>query len=447
MSVAYNRRKWRWDLASNLLVRPFAVVVAGVALGVALPALEAATLDVQVVASLRGWIDSEPGSAQVVLATLAGAMATVVSMVYSILLVALSLASMQFSTRILGGFVRDARSQWTLGLLVGTFAYCLVVLRSIRVDPPWVPAFSVATAVLLALSALGALVWFIDHIATGIQANHLVDRLAAEAERATDALAIDLARRGEVVSSELPEATLVVRARESGYVQLVDFDALGALAAAGWHIALVPAVGQFVARGAALARFAPVAGRAEHPTLPPGAEDTVHDAVDIGAVRTDQQDVAWGFRQIVDIALKAISPAVNDPSTACTCIDHLGRLLLHASERLPASGPRACGGGVIGGVPATLHVQTGSLEDLVDLSFEQIRQYGATDLAVSLRLLRVMGDVAERCDAPVVRARLAHHARLLVQRTRGAHDPADCEELERRLARLQASVGGVRTPP
>ena len=441
MSLAYRLQKWRWDLASNLLVRPFVVVALGVGLGTALPACEAVVGTHPLFAAVRSWIGAEPGSAQVLLATLAGAMATVVSMVYSILLVALSLASMQFSTRILANFVRDARSQWTLGLLVGTFAYCLVVLRSIRTDPPWVPSLSVSVAVALALVALGALIWFIDHIARGIQANHLVDRIAEGSERAVDDLHDELAVQGTpLAAADRPALDITVRARASGYVQLVDTDALAGVAREGWHLALVPAVGQFVARGAVLARAAPAradtaAGRREGPALPPALENRVHDAVDIGPERTNQQDAAWGFRQIVDIALKAISPAVNDPSTACTCMDHLGRLLLHAEGRLPAQG-------IVGVGTGSVEVRVARLEDLVDLSFEQIRQYGASDLAVSLRMLRVMGDVAERTEDPGVRARIGHHARLLVAKTRSAHVPADCDELDRRMARVEEALGG-----
>ncbi len=436
MSVSYRLQKWRWDLASNLLVRPFVVVAVGVGLGTALPAWESIVGLHPAFSVLRSWIGTEPGSAQVLLATLAGAMATVVSMVYSILLVALSLASMQFSTRILAHFVRDARSQWTLGLLVGTFAYCLVVLRSIRTDPPWVPSLSVSLAVVLALVALGALVWFIDHIARGIQANHLVDRIADSTERSIDALCDELAVRGTpLVAADRPVLGITVRARASGYVQLVDMDALVGVAREGWHVALVPAVGQFVARGGVLARGARAEGALsaeDRAAFPAAIEGRVHDAVDIGPDRTDQQDAAWGFRQVVDIALKAISPAVNDPSTACTCLDHLGRLLLHAEGRLPAVGLLGVGTG-------SVEVRTSGLDDLVDLSFEQIRQYGAGDLAVSLRMLRVMGEVAERTADARVCERIGHHARLLVAKTRTSHAPADCDELERRMSQVEAA--------
>jgi uncharacterized membrane protein len=137
-------------------------------------------------AALVALLATEPGSAQVVLATLAGSMITVVSVVYTILVVALTLASMQFSPRILSSFLRHTSTQWTVGLVVGTFAYCVLLLRSVRLDPPVVPLASLALAVGLVLASLTALVWFVHHIANGIQANHLVDRLAAETEPVID---------------------------------------------------------------------------------------------------------------------------------------------------------------------------------------------------------------------------------------------------------------------
>lgn len=181
MSFFY--RKWAYDLNANLLVRPALWLFGCVVLSLLVPTLERQWLRASPFASpLLEALFLEPGTAQTVLSTLAGSMMSVVSVVYSILLVALSLASVQFSTRILAGFVRDRFSQQVLGIFVGTFAYCLGVLRSIRSDPPDVPALSVALALLLALLSLASMVLFIHHIVMGIQANVIVDRIASETE-------------------------------------------------------------------------------------------------------------------------------------------------------------------------------------------------------------------------------------------------------------------------
>ena len=352
-------------------------------------------------------------------------MMTIVSVVYSILLVALSLTSVQFSTRILAGFVRDRASQWVLGLLLGSFVYALVVLRSIRLDPPFVPVISVAIALLFALAALGALVWFIDHIANGIQANHLIDRIATETEPVID----DVFSGGEPLEPEpeVPTDAIAIRARRSGYLQLLDLAALEGACAEGRTVALTRAVGQFVASGAPIAWVAPDA--------PAAVQRQILDAIDIGVSRTLQQDAEWGLRQIVDIGLKAISPAVNDPSTGATCIDHLTRLLIRAGGREAPPRARRIQRGILI-VPTTHHL------DLVDLAYEQLRQYGRSDMAIALRLARSMFDVAEACPRPAVRARIAHHARLLASAVRAAFPAEDRDDFERRVE----AIARVTTP-
>jgi len=175
-------------------------------------------------------------------------------------------------------------------------------------------------------------------------------------------------------------------------------------------------MGAFVARGLPIAH---VEGGAPDP-------DAVRAAFDIGPVRTLQDDVEFGLRQIVDIALKAVSPAVNDPSTAATCIDHLGRLLVRLAGRTAPPLERE---GVV--APQPTHV------DLVDLAFEQIRQYGRADMATALRLMRTLGDVASVTHDRVVLDRLAVHGRLVEAAARAAFAPEDCDELDRRATRLR----------
>jgi uncharacterized membrane protein len=222
------------------------------------------------------------------------------------------------------------------------------------------------------------------------------------------------------VSADAPYTT--VRAIRSGYVQLVDVEGLLDAAGAG-ELRLLRPVGAFVAAGGPVAQ-ARGAYAADLPTR-------VADALDVGAMRTMQEDAEYGLRQIVDIALKALSPAVNDPSTACTCIDHLGRLLLRVAER---EDPRqefvnAQGGRVV--VPNT------SFRTCVDLAFDQLRQYGASDMAVQLRMLRVLGDLATVAERAGDRAHLRLHGQLLHTAASSRFSAADREELDRRWADLQ----------
>lgn len=410
-----------WDMSGSLLVRPFVLIGALVVLAETLPVLEGRGV-VPLPGVLARWLATEPGSAQVVLGTLAGSMMTVVSVVYSLLVLALTLASMQFSTRILSSFLRHASTQWALGLVAGTFAFCVLVLRSVRVDPPFVPPLSLAMAVGLVLASLAALVWFVHHIANGIQATHLVDRLASDTERVIDEV------WGAEPTGESPPPDvdgMPVLAARSGYVQLIDLATLRRLAADGHSLTLAHGVGKFVVEGAVIAHVAPHT---------PAIGARIQRAFDIGPVRTMQDDVEWGFRQIVDIALKAISPAVNDPSTAVMCIDHLGRLLVRAVRRHPPARVERHGAG-------WLVLQPAMPADLVDLALEQLRQYGRTDMAVALRLLRVITDVGAATTNPAVRARLALHLRLLDEPVRGGFAPEDCEEHGRRVAAARAATG------
>ena len=173
----FHLRQIAYDLRENLLFRPAVLALVGALIGILVPLWEGGS---PLAAQLAAAFPMEPGSAQIVLGTLAGALMTVVSVVYSILLVALSLASVQFSTRILASFVRDRPAQNTLGLLVGAFVCAIFVLRAVRTDPPFVPVGSVLLAMGLALGSFGGLLFFIHHIVRGIQANHLIDRLASE---------------------------------------------------------------------------------------------------------------------------------------------------------------------------------------------------------------------------------------------------------------------------
>jgi uncharacterized membrane protein len=329
---------------------------------------------------------------------------------------------MQFSTRILRQLVRDRVSQVTLGVFVGTFLYCLLLLRVVQSAPtPRVPTLGVAGAVVLALVAMGQLVYFIHHIVQIIQANHLVAGIADEAEEVV---------RSVFTAIEEPEAPLPadweelprhpIRATSSGYVQLVSVEALAAVARAARGVIVVKTpMGHFATAGIPLAEL-----RAPSPPSDE-AEAEVASAFDVGVIRTMQDDVEWGIRLIVDIALKAISPAVNDPSTAAMCVDHLGRLLVLAAGRHAPPGARGAGEDGV----ARVVVPRPSLAGLIDLSFQQIRQFSRADMAVSIRILRALGRVLAVTEDAEARARIRLHARLVVSAVSPAFADEDCDAL------------------
>lgn len=432
--LRFRLRQIVYDLGSGLLFRPALVV-----LGIAAMALV-------VSAATGGWgraawaTPGEPGAAQVVLGTIASSMMTVVSVVYSILLVALSLASMQFSTRVLRQLVRDRVSQLTLGVFVGTFLYCILVLRVVQTDPdPFVPRYAVGGAILLALVAMGQLVYFIHHIVQFIQANFLVDQIARETEAVID----EVFPAGTPPRSiELPDGWLTlpthrVLSDRSGYVQILDVDAIAAIARAMNGVAIVRTTpGHFATEGLTMLEI--------HAERAPSAAEiaALRDSFDVGAIRTMQDDAEWGLRQIVDIALKATSPAVNDPSTAATCVDHLGRLLVRAAGRHVPKPFRGVGPDGF----ARVVLRESSLAALIDLAFNQIRQVAGRDMAIALRMMRVLGNLAELVTEPRARERIAVHARLVRQMAEAAHVEEDCEALRARHAVVVAHLGDEAAP-
>jgi uncharacterized membrane protein len=424
-NVSFHFAQLRYELGSRLLFLPGLV-----ATGMGLVALGLEHLETARIVEL-GLGPIEPATAQSILATLAGSTMTLVSVVYSVLLVALSLASTQFSTRILAGMVRDRFAHVALGLFLGTFVWLLVALRAVHVDPPWVPPLTTSLAVALAVASLFALVAFIDRIIQGLQANHIVARIATETEAILDDVfpPADGAASIEPPAHETSdEPARQVVSRASGYVQLVDVEGLCLLARGqGVHVRLLRPMGSFVAEGLPL--FEVRSSKA----CTSEVEDALVDAVDLGEFRTMQKDAEWGLRQIVDIGLKAISPAVNDPSTGALCIDHLSRLLVRAARRAAPRTHFVEGSGSVV-VPST------SLADLVDLAFEQLRQYGKSDMAIALRLMRAIGDVAECTTDAAARARLLAHARAVDAAAKSAFDAADRIELEARAVRAFAAL-------
>jgi len=226
-----------YSLRGGFLIRPLLIaLVLGIA-GAVFSSLEEAA------PGLNAWIPNilfpshqDPAVAQIILSSIATSIMTVVSIVFAILLMTLTLASTQFSPRILIGFVRDRTTQWTLGVFLGTFSYCMAALPAARALPhPFVPVATVTGAMVLALLCVGWLIYFINHISQSISVNHIVDRIAHETE-----LVIDQFMpypRGRFPLPERYEASpakdgAAILNRRSGYIRYVDIKRLMVLAQA-----------------------------------------------------------------------------------------------------------------------------------------------------------------------------------------------------------------------
>ncbi len=421
-----------YALRGGFLIRPFLIALVFGAAGAILSFAE------EVEPRLDAWIPEllfpahqDPQVALTILAVIAGSIMTVVSIVFAILLMTLTLASTQFSPRILVSFVRDRATQWTLGVFLGTFSYCMAALPAVRSLPtPYVPVLTVLVAMLLALVSVGWLIFFINHISRSISVNHIVDRIAREAEFVIDEIMPHprgYYERSDRAASSREGRERVIAARKSGYVRYVDVQFLLASAKAfGVQISLERRVGQFVPSGAPIMRVVD-GGR-----MTPEREDRLLTAIDIGPARTMQQDVEFGVIQIVDIALRAISPAVNDPTTAINCIDQLGRIMIVWASRSPPLSS-------LYGPPHVLRMAMPWIgyDGLLDTAFEQIRHYAKSDIAVSLRLLRAFDDMIAAGASPRERQSLVERARRVVEGCQLHLPESDVLPLRRRLAQLE----------
>jgi uncharacterized membrane protein len=346
-------------------------------------------------------------SARAVLSTIAGSMVTVAGTVYSITIVALTLASQQFAPRVLGSFMRDRTNQVVLGFFVATFTYCLLVLRAVRGTAPaeFVPGAAVTGGVVLALISLVMLIYFIDHISHSIQVSSIISGVARETKQQIEQLYPDVWQAMEAIPSQapaLPGDWTPILARQSGYLQYTDYQTLVDLAARA-DVVLREDRGQgaFVTGGTPLIFGGPAT------RITPALEARINDAFALGSTPTMQQDVAFGLRQIVDIALKAISPAVNDPTTALNCIDHLGAILVMLAARKYPDQNRY---DAIGHVRVVVHERT--FHDLARLAYDQNRHYGAGDHVIVLRMIDVIAQVAAVTPSPehreALREQLGH---------------------------------------
>ena len=249
-----------YNLRGGFLVRPLAIALTLGCAGALLSWLE------ESFPVLSAWVpqvlfpsQSDPQVAQVILGAIAASIMTVVSIVFAILLMTLTLASMQFSPRIIVSFASDRVTQWTLGIFLGTFSYCLAALPATRSIPrPFAPVLTVLGAMLLVLACVAWPLFFIHHISEAISVNHIVDRIASETEVAIDEL-MPHARRPEASTSaalsgdlaELGAWETAVLSDASGYIRFIDLDRLVALASLyGVKVRVFRRVGQFVPAGA-----------------------------------------------------------------------------------------------------------------------------------------------------------------------------------------------------
>jgi len=407
MRLGLQFRRAMYNLRGGFLVRPLIIALTLGFTGAVLSILEATSILRAESLELLFPSGRDPQVAQVILAGIAASTMTVVSIVFAILLMTLTLASMQFSPRIIRSFVQDRLTQWTLGIFLGTFLYCIAVLPVTRSVPqPFTPLLAVMGAMLLAVACVGWLLFFIQHISYAISVNQIVDRIAADTIAVIEETMPWPHRnvRLDAVDPTILRWDTNIASESSGYIRFIDQKRLIALAKS-YRVKLnvTRRIGHFVPAGI------PLIISTNGDRLTPEAIKELLGTFDFGPMRTLQQDVEFGVLQIVDIALKAISPAVNDPTTAIGCVDQLSRILIRFVAREPPDP-------VLYDPPGTVRVMIPwiGFEGLMDSAFEQIRLYAKSDVAVSLRLLRAFADIMVTTSDPEYQRSLVERAKRVI---------------------------------
>lgn len=428
--------RFRLDqLHSSLWVVPLGLVLAMMALAHALIALDTYfQIEWRLISSAG--IDA----ARSMLQAVASSMITVAALVFSLTLAVLAQVSGQYSPRVLRNFLRDRLNQTVMGVFLGIFAYCLVVLSGMG-EKGGLSPLAVSGGFVGALVGVLFLIYFIHHIARSMQAENILATIEEDAYPVFERFYPESEADDEGADEcplPLPTQGAAVRATASGYIQDIDLAMLLNLTEGLDTVIHVPRrVGDFVAPGQVLAVFEPGAVRDDD------CAEAVRDAFTLGRTRSIQQDPAFGLRQLVDVALKSLSPAINDTTSAIMALDRIGVLLrVIAARPLPARQRLRHG-------KLRLSVERPDFDDMVSLGFDQIRRCGSDNPAVLGRMLAVLAELTEvACDARRRTLLRTHAQRVLAAAERSVEAPEDIDwlrDLHRRLGfatpRTRASPG------
>jgi uncharacterized membrane protein len=396
---------------------PAVCAVAAGALGVVVPELDAALARSVAVPFLFG---GGPEGARSLLSAVISSMISFTALVFSITIVVLQLTSSQFSPRVLRTFLRDRFNQVTLGVFVATFVYAMTVLRSVRGTAqvsPFVPQIAVTTAFGFVLASVFVFLLYLHHIAQAIRVATIIAAIGAETR---DVLEDQHPHDADEPAPRLPSdgaPVHVVAAGRSGVVQGVDLDALAEVAErAGVRVDMLRAVGEFLPAGISTFR---VVGAADGSPEP----GELLGALSLGRERRQEQDVGFGLRQLVDIACRALSPGVNDPTTAVQVLDQVHDLVRRLATRpLPGRHVAMRDGRVVATVPGP------GFGDYLDLAVDEIHHWGRGDPRVRARLRGLLVEVhgaARPEHRAAIADKLAAWDEPPVPRTGGDRAPSD----------------------
>lgn len=361
--------------------------------------------------------------ARSMLSAIASSVLSLAGVTFSITIAALTLASGQFGPRLLRNFIRDRGNQIVLGAFIGTFLYCLLVLREVRgvEEIRFVPHLAVTVAIALAVGCLGALIYFVHHISQGIQAAQVIANVGREFDEAVERMfpnevgrdpretaGVDENHPEKEIPADFERNSRPVASQSGGYVQILNGD--GLMKTAEQHdcvVQLLHPPGALVIEGDVLARVWPRERATEE------MENAVNAAFSFGIQRTDAQDALFPINQLTEIAVRALSPGINDPFTAMMCLDRQARALALLAKREIPSGLRYDDAGELRVVTEPL-----TFEEVANAAFDSIRHYGSSDARVSAHILDILARLAPHLKGEDDRATLRRHADKTLQAAR-----------------------------
>ncbi len=412
-------RKLMADLAETFwLVPTLMIILAAVAALVSIKLDRSGTVP-RVLLEL--WLyDGGATGARTLLGAVASSTIGVAGTVFSITIAALTLAAGQMGPRLLRNFIRDRGNQATLGAFLGTFCYALIVLRSVRTEAEggFVPHLSLSIAVVLAFVCVATLVYFVGHMASRINVDTVIDLVSEDLQSALDHLTTDVRPIAPPPLTWWRDAVPVVDSRR-GYLQQLDEQGLAAWAEEHrTAVRLLVRPGDYVFPGAPIAVVSPPVE---------GASEAIRDATALGAQRVSSSDLRLAIHQLVDVAVRALSPGINDPRTAISVLDRLGAALCEMRLLYLPSGVSERNGRPVLVVP---HIQ---YDQLLSSMLHMIRQNAAGCTVVLIRQLEVLTQVVSCERDPERMDSLKRHADLVIDDAeRDISTPSDLEDVRRR---------------
>jgi len=421
---------------------PTIMTTAAIALAFGAYAMDHALWDRNISAAswlFRGDVDA----ARTVFSTIATTMITVAGVVFSITIVVLSLTISQFGPLLIRNFMHDKVNQFVLGTFVATFVYCLLVLRSLRSqDGAPVPHISVTIGVLLGIANIGALIYFIHHMAASIQSNNVIASVGTDLRKSIERLYPEEAQKEssgnhDVIPEDFERRALAVPAQKCGDIQAIDTESLLKLASTHdlfLHLSFRP--GQFVISGRTLALARPRERVNEE------ISQDICKAFILGSERTLEQDVEFAANEILEITLRALSPALNDPFMAMTCIDWLGAGLSKlATRRMPSRFHYDQDDKV------RMIAQQLDFVIMIDGIFSKLRQHASSSLSVTIRLLEVIAEIAECICRTQDRVSLMRHTILIERGSRHLKlEPWERKAVEESFRIAVRALNGAAAP-